>query len=195
MTSALTALLIAALPIAGQIPSASASRVRLELETPVSTRTARVGDPVPLRTASAVVVDGVLIPAGCPARGVVSRAVRAGRVRGQAELEVRIESIVAPDGRSVPVNAGFIAMPPPPRPRQRPPAPTPEILAGMGVGYATAGLVSKASSSGDTIVRSGVVAGLTTGVLLGVLKRGDDIVLYRGETVEAVVWPRRPVVR
>ena len=113
----------------------------------MSTRTARVGDPVPLRTASEVVVDGVLIPAGCPARGVVSRAVRAGRVRGQAELEVRVESIVAPDGRSVPVNAGFIAMPPPRRP--------PSVIrtrtrdfAGMAVGYATAGLVSRRRTRG-----------------------------------------------
>ena len=176
-------------------PSAQAHRVLVQLDTNVTTRTARVGDPVPLRTAREVVVDGVLIPAGSLARGVVSRAVRAGRVRGNAELEVRVESIVAPDGRSFIAEAGFIAPPPPPRPYRRPPWPNPQILAGMAVGYGTAGLVSKVSDSADTIVRSGVAAGLATGVLMGVLKRGDDVVLYRGATAEAVVWPRFPVVR
>lgn len=193
MSPALLALVLALVPIEGPAASvASASRVELRLETTLSTRTARVGDSVPLRTNSDVVVDGVLIPAGSPARGVVSRAVRPGRVRGQAELEVRVESIIGPGGRSFPVNAGFIALPPLPRPWRPPPRPHPQILAGMAAGYAAAGLVSRVSNSAETIAGSGVAAGLATGILMGVLQRGPDIVLYRGDTAEAVVWPRVP---
>jgi hypothetical protein len=196
MSSALAVLVLAVFPLADQARSgASASRVLLQLEVTLSTRTAVFGDPVLLRTASDLVVDGVLIPRGSPARGLVTRAVRPGRVRGRAELEVQVESIVAPDGRSFPVRAGFMALPPLPRPRAFRPEPDGRILAGMAAGYATAGLVSKVTHSAETIARSGLVAGVATGILMGVLKRGEDIVLYRGQLAEAVVWPRGPVVR
>ena len=192
MSPSLTALVLALLPIAAQASAPAPAPVVVQLETNISTRTARVGDPVPLRTASDVVVDGILIPSGSVARGVVSRAVRPGRVRGKAELEVRVESIAGPDGRSFPVNAGFIALPPLPRPWQPPPRPDAKIVAGMAAGYAVSGLVSKVSNSAETIAGSGVAAGLATGIAMGVLKRGPDIVLYRGDRAEAVVWPRLP---
>ena len=60
------------------------------------------------------------------------------------------------------------------------------ILAGMVAGYGTSALVSRASDSAEAIVKSGMVAGLATGVLVGVLKRGDDLVLYPGLTFEVV---------
>jgi len=164
--------------------------VLLRLESVVSTRTAKVGDPVNLRTASPMIVDGGSIPTGSHARGMVTRAKRPGRVRGRAELEIGIVSIVRPDGSVLPVTGISSVMEPPRRLPGRgalpDPSPLVPILAGMVAGYGTAALVSRTSNSEDTIVRSGVVAGLATGVLVGVLKRGEDLVLLPGVTIEVV---------
>ena len=61
----------------------------------------------------------------------------------------------------------------------------------MAAGYGTAALVSKVSHSSETIGRAGIIAGVTTGVLVGVLKRGDDLVLPRGAAVE-ITFARTP---
>jgi hypothetical protein len=170
--------------------------VLLRLESVVSTRTAKVGDPVDLRTASPMIADGGSIPTGSHVRGMVTRAKRPGRVRGRAELEIGIVSIVRPDGSVLPVT-GISSVMEPPR-RRLPgrgalpdPAPMIPILAGMVAGYGTSALVSRTSNSGDTIMRAGVVAGLATGVLVGVMKRGEDLVLLPGVSIE-VVFERRP---
>jgi hypothetical protein len=74
------------------------------------------------------------------------------------------------------------------RPRgQLSPPPVVPMLAGMVAGYGTAGLVSGLSDSKEAIARSGVVAGLTKGVLVGVLKRGQDFERLRGTTLVAVI--------
>lgn len=164
------------------------THVLLQLGTSVSTRTAKVGDPVSLRTASSIIIDGLAIPIGSHARGVVTRSKRPGRVRGRGELEIGIVSVMRPDGTVLPLTAGFSSMPPRQRPRAYPrPSPRLPVLAGMVAGYGTAMLVSRVSDSEDTIVGSGAIAGLATGVFVGVMKRGKDLVLPRGLTVDVVV--------
>ena len=96
------------------------TRVQLRLERPLSTKSARVGDPVYLRTASAIVADGVTIPIDSQARGVVARAERPGRVRGRGELQIRVVSITRPDGTILPVNASGPAIEGARRRRPRP---------------------------------------------------------------------------
>jgi type IV secretion system protein VirB10 len=165
--------------------------VVLRLENYVSTRTATVGDPVHLRTASPVISGGLSIPTGSYVRGVVTRAKRPGRVRGRGQLEIGIVSITLPDGAVLAVTASPLPMEPPRRTVPNPrtysaPSPTLPILAGMVAGYGTAMLVSRGSNSEDTIARSGVVAGVATGVLVGVLKRGEDLVLRPGLMIDVV---------
>jgi hypothetical protein len=166
------------------------TRVVLRLESLVSTKTARVGDPVRLSTASTIVVDGMSIPRGSDARGVVARAKRPGRIRGLGELEIRVVSITRPDGTVLPVNANAPSIETPRRgplpPGSRLPPPTVPIIAGMVAGYGTAALVSRTTDSGDAIVKSGVAAGLATGIMVGVLKRGEDLVLLPGHMIDVV---------
>jgi hypothetical protein len=83
---------------AAEIPKGS--HVLLRMVNSVTTRTAREGDYVYLRTATPIVVDGqVLVPADSYVQGIVSHAKRSGRVSGHAELGLRIETLTLPAGK------------------------------------------------------------------------------------------------
>jgi hypothetical protein len=58
-----------------------------------------------MRTASPILVDGTfLVPVDSYAEGVVSRSVRSGRVKGRAELGIRIESLTLQNGKVIRVS-------------------------------------------------------------------------------------------
>jgi hypothetical protein len=160
--------------------------VRFVLQTTIATRTARFGDPVSLETAAAFVLDGVAIPAGSAARGIVTRVVRPGRVRGRGEMAIGVESVTAPGGRVILVRGSVLIVPPPRRGPIMPPGEVP-ILAGMAAGYGTAALVSRRSNSEEVIAHSGLAVGVTTAVLVGVLKRGQDWLFPPGETIDVSI--------
>jgi hypothetical protein len=186
MTPALSFCVVFGLSLAaaGQQPGAPAL---FQLQTSVTTRTARAGDPVPLRTASPIVLGGVSIPIGSEARGVVTFSRRPGRMRGGAGLEIEIQSIVRPDGSPVPLTARFSAVLPRRTPLTRDrQVPRVAIIAGMAAGYATAALVSRRTNSEEEIAATGIAVGATTAVLVGLLQRGEDMVLRSGQTIE--VW-------
>jgi hypothetical protein len=188
MTSALALFFVIGLSTA-ETGIEQGTQLILRLEAAVTTRTAKSGDPVQLRTATPIVLNGRSIPDGSDARGVIIRAVRPGRVRGRGEIDIEVTSVTAPDGTVIPVTARwFSSLAPPPRfPRTYSRPSRLPVLAGMAAGYGTASLVSRVTNSGDAIVNSGVVAGLTTGVLVGVMKRGEELILHRGRTIDVVI--------
>jgi hypothetical protein len=103
MRLAILALTIPALSVAAEIPQGSHALLRMV--NSVSTRTAREGDYVYLRTATPIVVDGhVLVPVDSYVQGVVSHTVRSGRVTGRAELGLRIETLTLPSGKVIKVS-------------------------------------------------------------------------------------------
>jgi len=166
----------------------SSTRVAVRLGQSVSTSTARVGDPVALKTENLVIIDRVPIPAGSDAAGVVTRGRHPGRIHGRAEIAIGIMSVTRPDGTVLPLTGTFTATAPAAaRGGTPPPDPTVPILAGMVAGYGTAALASKVSNSEDAIVNAGAAAGIATGVLIGVMKRGEDLLLHRGELFEVIV--------
>jgi len=88
-----------ALP-AAEIPKGS--HALLKLVNSVSTRTAREGDYVYLRTATPIVANGaVLVPVDSYVTGIVTRSVRPGRVSGRAELSIRIETLTFATGKVI----------------------------------------------------------------------------------------------
>src|SRR5215213_8235656 len=89
----------------------TASHVRMRLETSITTRTARVGNPVFLRTVDPIAIDGAVVRPGSEARGRVVRATRPGRVRGTGELEIAVVSLVLPDGSVRPLQTRPVAPP------------------------------------------------------------------------------------
>jgi hypothetical protein len=100
MRFALLSLLAAMVLPAAEIPQGS--HVLLRLMNSISTRTARPGDYVYMQTATPIVSDGrVLVPQGSYVQGVVSAVQRSGRVKGRAELGLRIETLTTPSGKVI----------------------------------------------------------------------------------------------
>jgi hypothetical protein len=92
--------LIPGLSLAAEIPQGSHALLRLV--NSVTTRTAREGDYVYLRTATPVVANGqVVVPAESYVQGVVSHTQRSGRVKGRAALGIRIETLTLASGKVI----------------------------------------------------------------------------------------------
>ena len=82
---------------AAEIPQGA--HVMLRMENSISTRTANDGDYVYLRTGTPISVAGsIILPVGSYVQGVVTHAKRSGRVKGRAELAIRLETITLPTG-------------------------------------------------------------------------------------------------
>ncbi|HEV8414010.1 MAG TPA: hypothetical protein VGQ49_10480 [Bryobacteraceae bacterium] len=90
-------LLVAVTAIAAEIPQGA--HVLLRMENSITTRTAQDGDYVYLRTATPISVAGnIVLPAGSYVQGVVTKAQRSGRVKGRAELAIRLETVTLANG-------------------------------------------------------------------------------------------------
>src|SRR6266571_3320991 len=82
------------------------TRLPLVLHNAVTTRNARPGDPVYLETLFPVVIkDRILIPAGTYVQGEIQEAKRPGKVKGQGEIRMRLNSMILPNGYTVDFNA------------------------------------------------------------------------------------------
>jgi hypothetical protein len=92
-------LFTAALP-AAEIPRGA--HALLKMVNSISTRTAREGDYVYMRTATPIVAGGaVIVPVDSYVTGVVTASKRSGRVTGRAELSIRIETLTLASGKVV----------------------------------------------------------------------------------------------
>jgi hypothetical protein len=90
-------LLIAVSAVAAELPQGA--HLMLRMENSITTRTAKDGDYVYLRTGSPISVAGnIILPVGSYVQGVVTNARRSGRVKGRAELAIRLETITLPSG-------------------------------------------------------------------------------------------------
>jgi type IV secretion system protein VirB10 len=169
------------------------THIPLVLHNAISTRSARPGDPVYFETLFPIMIDGhVVIPAGSYMSGEVTEAKRAGRVKGRAELGIKLTTMILPNSYMVDLNA----MP---------------NSAGTGGGETVnnegkvVGDTDKASDAG-TVIKStaagagiggiaggargaGIGAGIGAAAGLGavLLSRGPDAELPRGSTIEAVI--------
>jgi hypothetical protein len=169
----------------------SGTRLPLVLHNGISTKSARAGDPVYFETLFPIIVDGrVVIPAGSYVSGEITETKRAGRVKGRAELLIRLNQMILPNAYVVRLDA----------------VPS---SAGTGGGETTdsegkiKGDTDKTSDAG-TIVKSATVGagigalagglkgagiglgiGAAGGLLTTLLTRGPDAELPRGTTVDA----------
>jgi len=88
---------------AAEIPQGS--HCLLRVVNSVTTRTASPGDYVYLRTAMPIFANGqVVVPEGSYVQAVVTQSTRSGRVKGRAELAIRIETMTLPSGQVVRVS-------------------------------------------------------------------------------------------
>jgi hypothetical protein len=95
-----------------QIEVPTGTHIPLVLHNAVSTRSARPGDPVYFETVFPVMVEGrVVIPAGSYVSGEITESKRPGRVKGRAELTIKLTTMILPNAymvnlAAVPGNAG-----------------------------------------------------------------------------------------
>jgi hypothetical protein len=83
---------------AAEIPQGA--HVLLRMENSINTRTAQEGDYVYLRTAVPIATAGqIAVPAGSYVQGVVSQAKPSGRVKGRAQLAIRLETLTLATGQ------------------------------------------------------------------------------------------------
>jgi hypothetical protein len=83
---------------AAEIPAGV--HVLLRMENSLNTRTAQEGDYVYLQTAAPIAIGGqIAVPAGSYVQGVVSEAKRSGRVKGRAQLAIRLETLTLGSGK------------------------------------------------------------------------------------------------
>lgn len=192
MRTAILALSACILSSAAEIPQGS--HVALKMVNSISTRTAKEGDYVYMRTATPIAADGsIVVPEGSYVQAVVTHSTRSGRVKGRAELAIRIETMTLPTGKVVKVTPhlasvdsdgteqkvmgenqvkqgsshGSDAM---------------KIAEIGGAGAAIGGLADR-SWKGAGI---GAGAGGAVGLATVLLTRGKEVELHQGSTVDVV---------
>jgi hypothetical protein len=155
------------------------TRVLLELIGEVSTKHAREGDRVYLRTVVPVAADGrLVIPRGSDVAGTITRTKPAGHVAGKGELYIRFDSLILPNG----VSRDFHARPSGEEGKVEGDGKSADgrtVMAGAGMG-ATVGAITRGLP--------GAAVGGAAGALAGVLlSRNQDVVLRSGTHLEMVL--------
>ena len=187
-------------PNAITIPAGT--KIPLSLKQAISTKNAREGDAVYAETAFPFVVDNrVIVPAGSYIQGRIAHVERAGRVKGRAEILMHFTSMIYPSGytvmlpgsventpgadnKSVKDSEGTIQ-------QDRDTGKKIEEGAKAGVYGASGGALAGGLSGGLNGARVGAAAGAAVGIGWALLKRGNDVKLDVGTSIEMEI--QRPI--
>jgi type IV secretion system protein VirB10 len=181
------------------------TRIPLLLKQAISTKTAREGDPVYAETAFPFVVnDRMVVPAGTYIQGKISRVERAGRVKGRAEILMHFTSMIYPSGYTLMLPASVENMPGAEDKTVKDKEGTIQQDKNTGkkieqaakggvygtMGGATAGGLATGGLNG---ARVGAGIGAATGIAWALLKRGPDVRLEVGTSIEMEIQRAIPV--
>jgi hypothetical protein len=88
------------------ITLASGTRVAVVLENGISTRSAKPGDSVYLRTSFPITLNNqIVVPIGSYLRGELVDSKRPGRIKGRGEFRIRLDTLILPNGYTVDMKA------------------------------------------------------------------------------------------
>jgi hypothetical protein len=161
------------------------SQIPIALQQAVSTKHAQPGDAIYGRTTFPVVSQGhVTIPAGTYVQGKVDSVKRAGRIKGTAELQFHITTLIYPSGYTLDMAAAIDQVPGSDTSRMKEPGTVAhdsekgkdlerigrDAAEGAGIG-GTAGAIG----GGFRGIGIGGLSGIAAGTLIGVLARGSDV--------------------
>jgi hypothetical protein len=178
---------------AAEIPKGT--HVLLRMMNSISTRTAAEGNQVYLQTATPVAINNqIVIPPGTYVQGSVSHSKRSGRVKGRAELGIRLETMTFAGGKMVKisprlseVDSGESGQKVDDSESQVKAAGTRGKDAGQvailaGTGAAIGGIADRSFKG------AGIGAGVGTAVGLArvLLTRGNEVELRQGTTLDVV---------
>lgn len=193
-------------PAAKTFTVPAGTKVLLQLRSAINTKSAKAGDGVYLASTFPVVVGNrVMIPAGVYVQGTVDRVLRAGRVKGRAQLDMHFSSIIFPNGTVVEIPGMVNSLP---GAKQQSVKDNGEgTIEQAGNKGRNAGEVAKiAIPTGGTIGSigglegghpivgglAGVAAGLATTGIVALFTRGADVDIASGTQVEMVL--QRPLL-
>jgi hypothetical protein len=174
------------LPIGTHLP--------LVLHNGLSTRTAKVGDPVYFETLFPVMLNGkVIVPAGSYVSGEITESKRPGRVKGRGEIMMRLQTLILP-------NAYMVSFAGSPSNASTGGSETTDsegkVIGPSGKG-SDAGTVAKTTAAGAGIgglagrsltgVGIGAGIGAAAGLAAVLLTRGPEAEMPRGTTLDAVL--------
>ncbi len=187
-------------PNAFTIPAGA--KIPLSLKQAISTKNAREGDAVYAETAFPFVIDNrVIVPAGSYIQGTISHVERGGRLKGRAEILMHFTSMIYPSGytvmlpgsventpgadnKSVKDEEGTIQ-------QDKDTGKKIEDAAKGGVYGTTGGAVAGGLAGGLHGAQIGAGAGAAAGIGWALLKRGNDVRLDVGTSIEMEI--QRPI--
>jgi len=180
------------------------TRILLSLRHEISTRVAKPGDALYLVSDFPVVQDGaVVIPAGMYVRGTIDRVERPGKVKGRAQLQMHLTSMIFPNGAEIAIPGPIDTVPGSTGAKVKNSEGTIEQSGSVGhdvqtittttaEGAGIGGLVGLGTGSVGMTAGIGAGAGAAAGILTTLFTRGNDIVFPQGTTLEMVL--SRPIV-
>jgi hypothetical protein len=178
------------------------TKIPLSLRQAISTKNARDGDSVYAETSFPFVAnDRIIIPAGSYIQGKIAHVERGGRVKGRAEILMHFTSMIYPSGytvmlpgsventpgadnKSVKDSEGTIQ-------QDKDTGKKIEEGAKAGVYGASGGALAGGLSGGLNGARVGAAAGAAIGIAWAMLKRGSDVKLDVGTSIEMEI--QRPI--
>jgi len=179
---------------ASEIPQGT--HLLLRMVNSIDTRTAAEGNQVYLRTDSPLVADSqVVVPVGAYVQGTVAQIKRSGRVKGRAELSIRLDTLTLADGKVLKFSPRLSAVDSAGS-NQKVTGENDRIRQGSDVGHdATriAILAGTGASIGGLATQTvrgagiGAGAGAAVGVAVALLTRGREVELRQGATLDVVL--------
>jgi hypothetical protein len=171
------------------------TKIPLSLKQAISTKNAREGDAVYAETAFPFVVNNrVIVPAGSYIQGKISHVERGGRLKGRAEILMHFTSMIYPSGytvmlpgsventpgadnKSVKDSEGTIQ-------QDKDTGKKMEDAAKGGLYGGSGGALAGGLAGGLNGARIGAGAGAAAGIGWALLKRGSDVKLDVGTSIE-----------
>ncbi len=171
------------------------TKIPLLLKQAISTKNAREGDAVYAETAFPFVLDNrVLVPAGTYIQGRISHVERGGRLKGRAEILMHFTSMIYPSGYTVMLPGSVENIPGAEHTSMKDSEGTIkqdkdtgkkiEEAAKGGVYGGSGGALAGGLAGGLNGARVGAGAGAAAGIAWALLKRGSDVRLDVGTSVE-----------
>ena len=173
------------------------TKIPIQLRQAVSTKNAQPGDPIYAQTTFPIVVDDVImIPAGTYVKGVVDTAKRAGRIKGRAELQFHLTSLIYANGYTLQLAAAIDQVPGGSDSHMKEPGTVAHDsekaadIKRIGEAAATGGQIGGIAGAASGSVRGfgvGGLSGIAAGTLIALLARGEDVRFEIGSGVEVAL--------
>jgi hypothetical protein len=182
------------------------TKIPLQLRQPLSTKGAKIGDPVYGQTTFPVVVEGnIVIPAGTWVQGVVDVVKRAGRIKGTAEMQFHLTNLIYANGYMLDIAAAIDQVPGDTGTNLKEPgtiqhdAEKGKDLERVGQGASTGGQIGAlAGAAARPSIRGfgvGGLSGIAAGTLIALMARGSDVTFPAGTAVEIALTQAMAVDR